>query len=395
MTRRRLSPVLVVVSVLALVVPWAAAAGPLGEVEVQATGGATAGFSADSGPESITVGPDGLVWFIEDGATAVGRVNADGSISEFPWVGPTEGFGNSLTSITPGPDGNLWFLDFNPPGHIAKITPDGVMSVVATGDVTPGLPNVNMQELTTGSDGNLWFTLPFAEAGVGRITPAGAVTLFPAPDAMAIPRNLTVGPDGDLWVTDSGTPGRIWTVDDTGAFTEQAAAGTTPGFTAGAEPAAITLGPDGNLWYLFWDGVDHAVARITPAGAVTEYNDPDLVGAYLFDIAPDCDRVWFTQAEEDNSDSAVWSVTPDGTLTRYTDGVPAGANLWGITQGPDGDMWVAGRSDPGRLLSVGTGPACGPAPGPTTTTVADSPEAALTPAAAPAVAQPVSPTFTG
>ena len=38
---------------------------------------------------------------------------------------------------------------------------------------------------------------------IGRITPAGAVTEFPLPRPMSVPGNLTVGPDGNLWFTES------------------------------------------------------------------------------------------------------------------------------------------------------------------------------------------------
>jgi virginiamycin B lyase len=61
----------------------------------------------------------------------------------------------------------------------------------------------NPTDLTAGPDGNLWLTqrptggkLPGA---IGRITPAGAIAQFPLPTAGSIPGNLKVGPDGNLW----------------------------------------------------------------------------------------------------------------------------------------------------------------------------------------------------
>ena len=56
--------------------------------------------------------------------------------------------------------------------------------------------------ITAGPDGNLWFT----ESGggqIGRITPAAhAITEFPIPTANAGPRGITAGPDGNLWFTE-------------------------------------------------------------------------------------------------------------------------------------------------------------------------------------------------
>src|SRR3954469_8907745 len=45
--------------------------------------------------------------------------------------------------------------------------------------------------------------------------------------------------------------------------------GTTPG-RMGATPYGIAAGPDGNLWFTEFNG--NRVARITPAGVVTEFS---------------------------------------------------------------------------------------------------------------------------
>src|SRR3954447_26328645 len=85
--------------------------------------------------------------------------------------------------ITRGPDGNMWFTDSASPGHVGRITPTGVVTIMATGGLTPGFAvDANPEGITAGPDGNLWFVYD-AEAGgpadVARITPAGVVTAFP------------------------------------------------------------------------------------------------------------------------------------------------------------------------------------------------------------------------
>ena len=59
----------------------------------------------DSQPISITLGPDGNLWFTEQNASKVARVTPNGQITEF--VTPTFSF---PLDITAGPDGNVWFL---------------------------------------------------------------------------------------------------------------------------------------------------------------------------------------------------------------------------------------------------------------------------------------------
>ena len=46
--------------------------------------------------------------------------------------------------------------------------------------------------------------------------------------------------------------------------------GTTPGFSSGGGPDGIVQGPDGNLWFTQFNSPGR-VARITPAGVVTQF----------------------------------------------------------------------------------------------------------------------------
>ena len=97
------------------------------------------------------------------------------------------------------------------------------------------------RQITTGPDGNLWFT-EYVGNKIGRITPAGVITEFPVPTLGGWLQGITAGSDGNLWFTeiDANKIGRI-TIE--GAVTEY----STP--TANSGPEDITAGPDGNLWF--------------------------------------------------------------------------------------------------------------------------------------------------
>ena len=108
-----------------------------------------------------------------------------GTITEFPTGGGPE-------FITAGPDGNLWFTEVV--GNIGRITPTGKITQFPT-------PTNENAGITAGPDGNLWFT---ERAGnkIGRITTGGSVTEFPIPTASSLPEGITAGPDGNLWFTE-------------------------------------------------------------------------------------------------------------------------------------------------------------------------------------------------
>jgi virginiamycin B lyase len=376
----------------ALVAAGPLAAEPVGEITIVATGGVTPGFSADTRPLGIATGPDGNVWFIERGASAVARMTTSGAVTEFPVGDPDL----ALDSITAGPDGAMWVTGFNGPGTVYRITTDGTVSLVAQGTVTPGFPTGNVEGIAAGPDGNIWVARPSFGGSVAdqlvRITPGGVVTGFGGAAGLADDatlRQITVGPDGNLYVTDTGQGGdstvesRIWRFDlATDTFTAVATAGTTPGFTAGTIPTDIVVGADSNLWFTF-AGTAAGVAQLTTGGAVTEFTGTVSATADLEDLALGCDGgLWIAQSAEGTGVGQIWRAATDGTLTPFTAGIPADANIEGITAGPDQNMWFTNLSDPGSIGRVTTG--CGTTPVPP-----------VPPSPPPATPVAIRPAFTG
>jgi virginiamycin B lyase len=76
-----------------------------------------------SGPDGITTGPDGALWFTETGANQIGRITTAGVITKFKI--PTAG--SEPVNITTGPDGALWFTEYFV-NQIGRITADGVIT---------------------------------------------------------------------------------------------------------------------------------------------------------------------------------------------------------------------------------------------------------------------------
>ena len=90
-------------------------------------GGLNAGSlpgGAATGAWGIAPGPDGNIWFTDDGTTkAIGRINtSNGTIREFS-VGLQSS--SKPKGIASGPDGNLWFGDESGINEIQTVKIEG------------------------------------------------------------------------------------------------------------------------------------------------------------------------------------------------------------------------------------------------------------------------------
>jgi serine/threonine protein kinase/streptogramin lyase len=284
----------------------------------------------------------GIVWFTAHQASSAG------SITVFPV--PTAS--NFPRGITAGPDGNLWFTEEGSQksgGKIGRITPSGTITEfpVPTANSVP-------YEITAGPDDHLWFTEAYGNQ-IGRITTAGAITEFAVPTASSGPVGITAGPDGNLWFTeDDGN--QIGRITPNGKITE------FPLPTANSRPDAITAGPDGNLW--FTEDIGNQIGRITPNGKITEFPLP-TANSSLEGIAAGPDgNLWFTISlllNNVNSNtnqligSKIGRITPSGTVTEFS--VPTAlSDPQGITAGPDGNLWFTENfaNQIGRIATSGT-----------------------------------------
>jgi|GEM_PF-2959325 len=217
------------------------------------------GLVASNGrPLAISKGLPGNIWFAEQYMT--------GSIMHYRIVNTTTS-GNmvgqynlpsdrDVSDMALGPDGNVWFSEN---GSIGKITPAGVITESLVGGAN----------VTAGTDGNVWFTYAgsgAADHGVGKITASGVVTRYPIPYYYHEPKGIVAGPDGNMWFTEPGA-NKIGKITTAGAITQYT---TIP--TANAQPTSIVAGSDGALWFI--ESQTGKVGRITTSGSVTEYSVP-------------------------------------------------------------------------------------------------------------------------
>ena len=272
--------------------------------------------TANGLPAAIAVGSDGGMWFTEESASKIGRIDpATGVVSnEFATLtasaGPT-----GIAAL----GGFLWFTEQSV-NKIARISISGIVEEFST-NISNALPNaiaiapsnaglyfvekgtgklglidavsgaatevsnVNLSSpagIVKGPDDMMWIS----ESGSDRITrfdPVSQVlTRFQIPvGTAALPTGIAVGPDNFIWFAMPGR-NRIGKIDP---FNSNSLTEYSSEISAGGQPNFIAMGSDGNLWYTTKNG--GRIGRVTGAGAIVEFASGITSGVELRGIASD------------------------------------------------------------------------------------------------------------
>jgi streptogramin lyase len=299
-------------------------------------------------PLMITTGPDGNLWFTENGGdfgngaiASISTTGGSGSVKTYGLSTYNSGPVGITEDPTTGSAQGLWFTeqDTNKIGFLSTMT-------YTITEFTLTLSASQPRGIVFRSqDGDLWFTQTLANPStttcthhrcttttsnqtgyIGRMTPSGAVTEFQIPNAYSSPLMITVGPDGNLWFTDEGTSS-VGMMTPTGSVTEYP-------LPIGSQPHEITVGPDGNLWATEQEG--NQIARITTtSGAITPFSAPGAPAG----ITATSTALWFTQVGNSSTPAAISEMTTTGSITSFPLSMPSSPNPQGITVGPDGNLW--------------------------------------------------------
>lgn len=277
------------------------------------------GLTSGSGPTAIVSGPDGDLWFTEQMGRKIGRVTPSGAVAEFPASGPPP------IGITVGPNNSLWYTQAAST-FLGRITTSGAITEFSEA-VSPGLGVA----IAADRNGNLWYMDDVnsptpVNLVIAEVSSSGTLLHTYAAPALGSPQGgIVLGPDGNLWFTDTSADQIDKLNPATGAITAFALA-------TGSQPTAITVGPDGNLW--FAQQGSGQIGRITTGGSITEFNVPNGASAGLSGIAAGPDGyLWFTE----QTGNKVGRMTTAGVVITYP--VPASSGPTGMTRGPNGEMW--------------------------------------------------------
>ncbi len=279
----------------------------------------------------IAPATDGKLWITARSKGSLFAVQSDGQVSERPITGLP--YTAAPEQIAGGADGKLWSTD---PTHqvILRSDTDGASTAFATGLAPAAVPF----DIARGGDGNLWFSA-IGDGDLGRITPAGVTTQFPSAHTPVLLATDT-NPGGDaVWFTTHD--GFIGHADAQGAVTFLPLAGT---------PTGITVGPDGNVWV----STATSILRTTPQGATTTFTAGIEPDSLINDLAAGPDgRLWFS----DQGNSVIGRITTDGAVSVFrTENVNMPGGLGSppkaIAVGPDSNFAYFGRSSDDLIADV-------------------------------------------
>ena len=269
-------------------------------------------YPVAAGPDAITTGSDGNIWFGEEGGHHIGFVTVYGGVTELS--PPTN---TDITGITSGPDGNIWFTE-QLAGNVGRVQiPGHAMSEFSVGGAPLGI--------ATGFDGALWFADFSGSGAIGRITTSGSFQSYSG-FASTQDEGVALGPDHRIWITAAFPAG-----SDVGAVTT---AGVVSSYSTGSgtQGRGIVAGPDGEMW--FADDGNSQVHKIhTDGTGYTSYNTA-LASADPVDITVGADNnLWTAEIG-----GGIARVTTAGVFTEFT--VPTSNSApRAITAGPDGNIW--------------------------------------------------------
>jgi streptogramin lyase len=198
--------------------------------------------------------------------------------------------------------------------------------------------------LAFGPDGALYVAESGTNIGgnaIGRLLPTGVLKQFFLPAGAGAPWGIAVGSDGKIWFTEvsAGKVGRLDPAD--GTFRE------FPLPTANSQPQGIVRGADGALWGT--EAAGNRVFRMTTDGRATEYPIP-TPNSVPVAIAPGrFGYLWVSEL----SGGKLLRVSSKGRMKEFP--LPAGARPYGVVSAPDGNVWFAdrGRNRIGQVTPAG------------------------------------------
>ena len=218
--------------------------------------------TAASGPNGITLGFDGFIYFAETSANKIVKMTTGGVFTENPV--PTANAGPF--AVIGSNDLSVWFTE----STASKI---GQQTTTQTIEYPLLTANAGPTYIARGPDGALWFSETTANK-LGRIDNTGVVTEYPVPTANAGLAGLVGFSDGGIWIAESNASAIVRF--DVAAHTF----GTPrPTLTANAAPTQIVVCPDGQT-LCFTENNAAKLGQITPAGVITEHSLAPATSAF-------------------------------------------------------------------------------------------------------------------
>ena len=178
-------------------------------------------------PWGIASSNDGTLWVTDPGSNGIWNVTTSCQATFYPLATPNAG----PESITPGPNGAMWFVETNA----------NKIGEIAAGQTTPSefaikTANAGLGTIVSGSDNAVYFTETKADK-LGRMLASGQISSETTLSGMTAPYGLILGSDGNFYIGDQSASLIAQYNTVTGSIT------TYPTTTANAGVTGLTIGP--------------------------------------------------------------------------------------------------------------------------------------------------------
>jgi len=284
------------------------------------TAGQTPGFPTSASAVDIAPGPNGTMWFTDDGTPGIGRIAVDGTFTEFTAGLPARA---SPYAIAAGPDGNMWFSDFRGVA-LGSVTPSGTITEFSlsrrAGEQAMSIAFVR---------GKPWIVGVGKPALLAHLTPGGTLVAHSLPGHFAPSGSLAADSHANLFFNGTNIHMQAQLVerprdaDQLIRFPMHmhfADVGCCPN----RAPRQMVIGPDGNPWFttIYWErkhpGANYLgtfrdgtvrLARISEKG-LSEV-------AYPSGIAAGINSLWLTGSHPVLPVGALWHIDLQGNQKGY------------------------------------------------------------------------------
>ena len=293
-------------------------------------------------PRFIVAGDNDALWFTECTSNKIGRITTKGQLTEFTVPTPDScplGIARSTLKLADGGVSEAFFFTERTANKIGAVTPSGEFVEFTV----PSKSSCPFGITAWPTDGRMWFTefcnpVQSSMDKIGSLDPSANPNFFEKTlqSGGALLSGIAAGPDGMVWFVErSPSQGRVGRYNPSGSGSAEC---TLPVWQS--EPMMIAAGPDGKMWFTEYAGNQIGVADpanfVCPQKPFTEFAIPTAKSNPVGIAAgPPCSGatrgVWF--AEEHGN--RVACITATGTITEY----PVSASAFGITEGPDGNIW--------------------------------------------------------
>ncbi len=235
-----------------------------------------------------------------------------------------------------GPLGPEWSMSLGTTESLVEIADDSMLLTDSTGKQTIFAKTKTTTYESPPGDSNLKLTV---EENKGKTEKVAFYLEEPAAKTKV---KFTLPSGSKLWLP-TIQEGAVATDAVSYSYTTVTQASQFP-LAGESEPRAVIAGPGGDVW--FSQATQAGIAKITPAGQVTEYKLPTSGSGGIDELAkgPE-ENIWFVNAGA----STFGNITPTGTVSEHK--LPSGSYPEGIATGPDGNMWVT-EYDKNKIVKI-------------------------------------------